>query len=192
MFWYGIFYYLLTIGVIYSFLFFYYNLKTSNTLVFLSITNLFTSHIFTFYFLFFIIPLNILYYIFTKYSRFQVISINMEAPVDLFYTTRLIILSSSSPSNYNLLSTYAFPFVYVFIIITTISIIYSLIYNFSEFYSFIYFVILISFAGAGLFLTDSFLLFFFFYEALLIPSFFILYRFGKTRRSIEAAYSMFF
>ena len=36
------------------------------------------------------------------------------------------------------------------------------------------------------------ILFFFSYETLLIPSFFILYNFAKTRRCVEAAYLMFF
>jgi len=36
------------------------------------------------------------------------------------------------------------------------------------------------------------ILFFFAYEMLLVPSFFILYKFAKTRRCVEAAYLMFF
>lgn len=47
-------------------------------------------------------------------------------------------------------------------------------------------------AGYFLFFTDSFIIFFFAYEMLLVPSFFILYKFAKTRRCIEAAYLMFF
>ena len=43
-----------------------------------------------------------------------------------------------------------------------------------------------------LFFTDSIILFFFAYELLLVPSFFILYNFAKTRRCVEAAYLMFF
>jgi NADH-quinone oxidoreductase subunit M len=43
-----------------------------------------------------------------------------------------------------------------------------------------------------LFFSDSLILFFFAYEMLLVPSFFILYKFAKTRRCVEAAYLMFF
>ena len=50
----------------------------------------------------------------------------------------------------------------------------------------------ITVAGYVLFFTDSLLLFFLAYEMLLVPSFFILYNFAKTRRCIEAAYLMFF
>jgi NADH:ubiquinone oxidoreductase subunit 4 (subunit M) len=51
---------------------------------------------------------------------------------------------------------------------------------------------LILLAGYVLFFTDSIILFFLFYEFLLVPSFFILYKFAKTRRAVEAAYLMFF
>jgi len=51
---------------------------------------------------------------------------------------------------------------------------------------------LILVAGYTLFFTDSIILFFIAYELLLIPSFFILYKFAKTRRCVEAAYLMFF
>merc|ERR1712137_52151 len=52
------------------------------------------------------------------------------------------------------------------------------------------FFILLS--GYVLFFCDSLILFFFSYEMLLVPSFFILYNFAKTRRCVEAAYLMFF
>jgi formate hydrogenlyase subunit 3/multisubunit Na+/H+ antiporter MnhD subunit len=54
------------------------------------------------------------------------------------------------------------------------------------------FCFIILFAGYTLFYTDSLVLFFMAYELLLIPSFFILYKFAKTRRAVEAAYLMFF
>jgi NADH:ubiquinone oxidoreductase subunit 4 (subunit M) len=47
-------------------------------------------------------------------------------------------------------------------------------------------------AGYTMFFTSSLLIFFFSYEMLLIPSFFILYNFAKTRKCVEAAYLMFF
>jgi len=52
--------------------------------------------------------------------------------------------------------------------------------------------VVILLAGYTLFFTDSLVIFFFAYEFLLVPSFFILYKFAKTRRCIEAAYLMFF
>jgi formate hydrogenlyase subunit 3/multisubunit Na+/H+ antiporter MnhD subunit len=92
----------------------------------------------------------------------------------------------------NLLEVYYYPFIYVFILITILSIIFCLIYNKDELISFIFYVILILLSGYILFITDSLILFFFAYEMLLVPSFFILYKFAKTRRCVEAAYLMFF
>jgi NADH-quinone oxidoreductase subunit M len=85
-----------------------------------------------------------------------------------------------------------FPFIYVFIIITSISLIFCLTYNYTELISFLIYIILIFIAGLGLFCIDSLILFFIFYECLLFPSFIILYKYSKTRRSVEASYLMFF
>ena len=87
---------------------------------------------------------------------------------------------------------YTYPFIYVFILVTMLSIIYCLSYNFDELYSFMFYIQIILTSGYVLFFTDSLILFFFSYEMLLIPSFFILYKFAKTRRCVEAAYLMFF
>lgn len=96
-------------------------------------------------------------------------------------------------NNYNLLiNFYYFPFIYIFILITSISIIFCLSYNYIELNLFVIYVSLILLAGFGLFYTDSFIYFFLYYELLLLPSFFILYIFSKTRRSVEASYLMFF
>lgn len=92
----------------------------------------------------------------------------------------------------NYIEIYYFPFVFIFILITFLSIISCLSYNRSEISAFILYCFIINVAGMGIFLTDSVILFFLAYEILLLPSFFILYRFAKTRRCIEAAYLMFF
>lgn len=85
-----------------------------------------------------------------------------------------------------------FPFLYVFILITTTAFIFCLTYNNYELLTFLIYLILIFIFGLGFFFTDSILYFFLFYEFLLLPSFFILYKFAKTRRSIEASFLMFF
>jgi formate hydrogenlyase subunit 3/multisubunit Na+/H+ antiporter MnhD subunit len=94
--------------------------------------------------------------------------------------------------NLNLLLIYYFPFIYIFIIITTLSILFCLAYNVNEIISFMFYCVIILLSGYILFFTDSLILFFLAYEFLLIPSFFILYNFAKTRRCVEAAYLMFF
>lgn len=92
----------------------------------------------------------------------------------------------------NSIEIYYFPFLFIFILITLLSILFCLSYNRSEASSFIFYCLVINGAGAGIFLSNSIVLFFLAYEILLLPSFFILYRFAKTRRCIEAAYLMFF
>lgn len=92
----------------------------------------------------------------------------------------------------NYIQIYYFPFIYIFILITILSIIFCLTYSFNEIIIFIFYVSLILFFGYLFFFTDSLILFFLSYEMLLLPSFFILYKFAKTKRSIEAAYLMFF
>ena len=102
---------------------------------------------------------------------------------DFFTTTSLSL---------NLIEVYYYPFVYVFILITVLSILFCLSYNKDELMSFMFYCQLILASGYTIFFTDSIILFFLAYEMLLVPSFFILYKFAKTRRCVEAAYLMFF
>lgn len=95
-------------------------------------------------------------------------------------------------NNLNLVQVYCYPFIYVFLLITVLSIFFCLSYNTDELVSFMFYCLIILMSGYILFFTDSLILFFFAYEMLLVPSFFILYKFAKTRRCVEAAYLMFF
>lgn len=99
---------------------------------------------------------------------------------------------SLTASGLNLVQVYYYPFIYVFLIVTVLSIVFCLSYNTDELFSFMFYCAVILAAGYVLFFTDSLILFFLAYEMLLIPSFFILYKFAKTRRCVEAAYLMFF
>lgn len=115
----------------------------------------------------------------------------------LFNTNILIFLIDSKlftlqTLSFNLLNVYLYPFIYVFLLVTALSIIFCLSYNKDELITFMVYCQTILLAGYLLFFTDSLIIFFFAYEMLLIPSFFILYKFAKTRRCIEAAYLMFF
>jgi len=118
-------------------------------------------------------------------------------PGDILGTTLIssFFLESTFQSNsmsLNLVQVYYYPFIYVFILITLLSVIFCLSYNRDEFMIFILYCKLILMSGYILFFTDSVILFFLSYEMLLVPSFFILYKFAKTRRCVEAAYLMFF
>lgn len=87
---------------------------------------------------------------------------------------------------------YYFPFIYIFVLITILSILVCLAYNTNELNIFVLYCLLIVVAGYTMFFTPSLMVFFLSYEMLLIPSFFILYNFAKTRKCVEAAYLMFF
>lgn len=95
-------------------------------------------------------------------------------------------------TNLNLLTIYYFPFMYIFLLITILSIFFCLSYNINEIVMFSFYCTIILIFGYLLFFTDSLIIFFLAYEMLLVPSFFILYKFAKTRRCVEAAYLMFF
>lgn len=107
------------------------------------------------------------------------------------YSTPLNLFNGAS-LDMHFSSVYYFPFLYIFVIVTFLSLFFCLAYNRDELLTFTVFCFVILLAGYTLFYTDSLILFFMAYEMLLIPSFFILYTFAKTRRSVEAAYLMFF
>ena len=106
-----------------------------------------------------------------------------------YYNSKILEVNTSS---LNLVEVYYYPFIYVFLIVTVLSIVFCLSYNTDELFSFMFYCLTILSSGYVIFFTDSVILFFLAYEMLLVPSFFILYKFAKTRRCVEAAYLMFF
>jgi len=110
----------------------------------------------------------------------------------LFDVNQINFVNSWLNLTFNSLDIYIFPFIYIFIIVTVLSILFCLNYNFGETLLFSFYVTIILIFGATLFFTNSIILFFLSYEMLLVPSFLILYKFAKTRRCVEAAYLMFF
>jgi len=87
---------------------------------------------------------------------------------------------------------YFWPFIFIFILITWLTLVYCFTYNKTELVSFFFFTSIIFLVGGGLFFVNSLLIFFLLYETFLLPSFFILYNFAKTRKAVEAAFLMFF
>jgi formate hydrogenlyase subunit 3/multisubunit Na+/H+ antiporter MnhD subunit len=104
----------------------------------------------------------------------------------LFTAKGLLLLSGK------FLSLFYFRFIYIVLLVTVVSLLFCLNYNMSELFSFLVYIAIIFLSGLGLFYSDSIILFFIFYEFLLVPSFIILYKYSKTRRSVEAAFLMFF
>ena len=192
MLWYGYIYYLffnITVVISTFFLLRIYLLNfigQSNS--FSSLSRLFlASMVFAFFFMF-----TSLNYLLDYYSELVYISNSASTEISLISTFTISKLININSVSLNLVQVYYYPFIYVFLLITILSIIFCLTYNYDELFSFMFYCQIILIAGYVLFFTDSLVLFFLAYEMLLVPSFFILYKFAKTRRCVEAAYLMFF
>ncbi len=192
MLWYGFIFYILFFFVIYFFIlfflrFFYTSLfSRSNVLVFLTKSTL------SFFVFFSFLSLVSLYYILDLFSHFVYVSFYDQNFISVFDNHTVDFVFNIHSHNFNLTYVYYFPFIYIFIIITVLSILFCLSYSINELIAFVFYCTIILVSGYILFFTDSLILFFVAYEMLLVPSFFILYKFAKTRRCIEAAYLMFF
>ena len=140
---------------------------------------------------FFFVTFTTLHYLLDYYQDLIYVvspSVSMNF-LNVWFASKLINITALT---FNLIEVYFFPFIYVFLLVTVLSIVFCLTYNIDELSSFMFYCLNILVAGYILFFTDSLILFFFAYEMLLVPSFFILYKFAKTRRCVEAAYLMFF
>ena len=189
MLWYGFFFYFFFLFFIFLFfflfnkIFYFFNLNKIFILKFL-----FKFFLFILLFFSFSILLN-LYYLLHIYSEHLIIFNFNTIILDNNFFNLVFNLNNL---NLTLLNVYYFPYIYIFLLITVLSIFFCLSYNFNELTSFSFYCIIILIFGYMLFFTNSLILFFLAYEMLLVPSFFILYKFAKTRRCIEAAYLMFF
>ena len=158
----------------------------------IDLINILLKYIIGFFVFFSLFSLTVLYYILDFFSTFQVCYFFDEVSIFFFDYYSFNYLLNLNALNLNLISVYYFPFIYIFIVITSLSVLFCLSYNINELSSFMFYCTVILMSGYVLFFTDSIILFFFAYEMLLVPSFFILYNFAKTRRCVEAAYLMFF
>lgn len=188
--WYGFIYYINFVFVLVLFLIFFLRLFYINSIFKFNLYNFFLKIVLIFSIFFSLISLIFLYYLF-EYQKTLIFYKNSSNLIiyDFFLQT---FLNYSNNLNLNLIQIYYFPFIYIFLLITILSLLFCLSYSINELIAFLFYCILILIAGYTLFFSDSLILFFIAYEMLLIPSFFILYKFAKTRRCIEAAYLMFF
>ena len=138
------------------------------------------------------IALTMLYYLFDTSWYFNIYLTDIPGETVLFTSSSSTLLVSQIYLSLSPIHIYYFPFGYIFVLITVLSILFCLAYNTNELSAFLLYCVIILSAGYTLFFTTSLLVFFFAYEMLLIPSFFILYNFAKTRKCVEAAYLMFF
>lgn len=191
MLWYGYIYYILFNTILISSVVFLLRLYFLNSVNQLSIiatsSRLFLSSLL---FLFFV-TFTSLHYLLDYYQDILMFSStdSCMSVLSTYYNSKIIDVNAVS---LNLIQVYYYPFIYVFLIVTVLSVVFCLSYNTDELFSFMFYCLVILAAGYVIFFTDSIILFFLAYEMLLIPSFFILYKFAKTRRCVEAAYLMFF
>ncbi len=136
--------------------------------------------------------LTLIYYLFDNASIFNALPTAVPGEMLSFTPTADTFLVNQTFLSVHPVSVYYFPFLYIFILITVLSILFCLSYNVNELTLFLFYCTVILCAGYTMFFTSSLILFFLAYEMLLIPSFFILYNFAKTRKCVEAAYLMFF
>lgn len=139
-----------------------------------------------------ILLLTVMYYLFDNYSTFNLLTSSVPGQSILITPEAQTFLLNQYFISLHPISVYYFPFIYIFILITVLSILFCLSYNLNEVTTFVFYCSVILCAGYVMFFTSSLLTFFLAYEMLLIPSFFILYNFAKTRKCVEAAYLMFF
>lgn len=189
MVWYGFSFYLIFFSAIFFFLFFLIKLFFSQSFSRTRILIFFFQLTFSFFLFMVLLIFYFIYTLFDYFSSFSFVYIDTVLLFDNFTNQTYFNIYNFS---FNLAYIYYFPFIYIFILITFLSIVFCLAYNFNELVIFSFYCLIILSAGYLLFFTDSLIIFFLAYECLLIPSFFILYRFAKTRRCIEAAYLMFF
>lgn len=190
MLWYGYIYYFLFNILLLSFMFIFYRLTLLNTITRLGVISLFNRAFLSSIMFILSTSMLVLNNTITYYN--DLVLIGYKSTINymgyFFYDN----LFPVNTINLNLIASYYYPFVYIFLFVTCLSIIFCLVYNTDELLSFMFYCLIIFASGYTLFFTDSLVIFFFAYEMLLVPSFFILYKFAKTRRCVEASYLMFF
>jgi len=105
---------------------------------------------------------------------FMIMLVTMNLLLDVYQSTMVVCGSVSYIGSYvydsfvptvslniNLVQVYTYPFIYVFLLITVLSIIFCMSYNTDELMSFMLYCQVILAAGYTLFFTDSIILFFF-------------------------------
>lgn len=193
MLWYGYIYYVFFNFLLLSVLFYYLRLFFLYSITRVNVTLILNRVFLSLICLIFFLTLTVLNYLLDYYQDLLFLSTsatNTDITILTLSTYNKLFLINAL--NLNLCQVYYYPFIYVFLLVTVLSILFCLSYNADELVSFMFYCQVILLAGYVLFFTNSLILFFLAYEMLLIPSFFILYKFAKTRRCVEAAYLMFF
>ena len=193
MLWYGYIYYFLFNSLTFLLVLFFLRMFSLSAL-YRTTTNILVSKLFVTNTLFILLVIFLLLNYTLDFYQYTIFlsstSLNMDISLLSLFTNNDFFTTTSL--SLNLIEVYYYPFIYVFMLITILSILFCLSYNKDELMSFMFYCQLILASGYTIFFTDSIILFFLAYEMLLVPSFFILYKFAKTRRCVEVAYLIFF
>ena len=191
MLWYGYAYYLVFNVILVSSIIFLFRLYVWNVVTNVISTTLLSKFFVSSLLFFFYVTFTTLHYLLDYYQDLILIT-SSSTDVNFLNTWFYNKVININSTKLNMIQVYFYPFIYVFLLVTVLSVVFCLSYNTDELAAFMFYCVIILIAGYALFFTDSLILFFFAYEMLLVPSFFILYKFAKTRRCVEAAYLMFF
>lgn len=192
MLWYGYIYYFLFLSLLFVGLIATLRLSVLSSHTKTSLIDYFTTVVLTIYITLAILVIVALYYLLDNFSTLNLTMTAVPGEAVFFNYVASDFLLEQTSLGLHLTSVYHFPFIYIFVLITILSILFCLSYNLNELNTFFSYCTVILSAGYVMFFTSSLLVFFLAYEMLLIPSFFILYNFAKTRKCVEAAYLMFF
>jgi len=171
MVWYGYVYYILfnliTLSFVFALLRMYLSTYVNHWFSIFILNRVFLSIILFFFFLSFTVLNYSLDY--SELILFSTFSFNSatSSVEDVFLSTYVSNYSSPklwslTTNSLNLVQVYTYPFIYVFLVVTILSIVYCLSYNIDDLVSFMFYCQLILLAGYALFYTDSIILFFYF------------------------------
>lgn len=192
MLWYGYLYYFLFFSILFVAVVSSLRLSLSTTLGKQALLSQLTSSLISILITCSIVLLTVMYYLFDNYTYFDEAQTTIPGEPLFIAPFAQNFLVNQVALGLHPVSVYYFPFIYIFVLITVLSILFCLAYNQNEFTTFTFYCLVILSAGYSMFFTSSLLVFFLAYEMLLVPSFYILYNFAKTRKCVEAAYLMFF
>ena len=181
MLWYGYAYYLVFNIVLVSSVIFLFRLYIWNVVTQLTSNTVLSKFFVSSLLFFFFVTFTTLHYLLDYYQDIIFI-VNTDSDIQILSTWFFNKIIDVNATKLNMIQVYFYPFIYVFLLVTVLSVVFCLSYNTDELSAFMFYCVIILVSGYALFFTDSLILFFFAYEMLLVPSFFILYKFAKTRR----------
>lgn len=126
-------------------------------------TNLF-KYILNFFIFFSFWALVILFYLFDFFSTFTWYSGDQSLGIEFFDYYFFDFGVWTTHTSLHLISIYYFPFIYIFLVVTTLSVLFCMTYNSNELLSFMFYVLIILMSGYVLFFTDSLIFFFCIYQ----------------------------